>query len=330
MTVAADTRPLRHWLSAQNRPHLVVCCAEHPSPGLWSRVVVRPGSRHAVVRLATCLAGAGPAVLLELVAGGASGITVALDGCTHAADAAVVVAWADEYLSALRHPREADDPTIEGARSLAATPKRGRAWPILSSARVPMSRRSLLGRGDGLDLTEPSEHPTERLLAVLRELAGGQDPGTSLDAIPTGIPRLTAARCAGNGVCARTCPVGALALTSTVLAEAGADREAMAQFQHTFAPGRCTDCGQCLRVCPESALQRSGELLWSSLFARERVGLRVGLTRRCARCGSSHGRLGGLCAVCAYRAAHPFGSTLPPGWREPASGSRRPMSAVDG
>ena len=313
MTVAADTRPLRHWLSAEDRPHLVLCCAEHPGPGLWSRVVVRPGSRHAVVRLDSCMSAASPAVLLELVAGGASGITVALDGCTRAADAGVVVARADEYLTALHHPRGADDPAIEGARSLAATPKRGRAWPILRSAMVPMSRRALLGRSDGLDLTEPSEHPTQRLLAVLRELADGQDPGTSLDAIPTGIPRLTATRCAGNGACARTCPVGALALNSDVLAEAGTDRKAMAQFQLTFAPGRCTDCGQCLRVCPESALQRSGELLWSSLFAGERVGLRVGLTRPCARCGSSHGRLGDLCAVCSYRAAHPFGSTLPPG-----------------
>ena len=139
---------------------------------------------------------------------------------------------------------------------------------------VPMSRRALLGRSDGLDLTEPSEHPIERLLAVLRELADGQDPGTSLDAIPTGIPRLTAARCAGNGACARTCPVGALALTSTVLAEAGADRNAMAQFQLTFAAGRCTDCGQCLRVCPESALQRSGGARQSAAtfsFARARL-----------------------------------------------------------
>lgn len=347
--VAVDTRPLRHWLRTADGAHLVICCVEHPDPGAWSHAVLRPGARHAVVQLVTCVAQAGPAVLLELIAGGASGITVALDGCADRAAAEVLVARASDLLTALRplratdprasdtragdtragHPRAGDDRAttgrsgagqatgdwaIDGTGSLPTHRDQLPAWPLLRVNMVPMSRRALLGRPDGLDLAEPSAHPTERLVSVLRELAGGRDPGTLLDDIPTGVPRLTAAACAGSAVCSQTCPVGALTVTSVVLAKATEQRLEMAQFELTFAPGRCTDCGQCLQVCPEQALVRSGDYLWSSLLAPGDVRLRVGLVRRCARCGGPHGRLGELCGVCAYRAANPFGSSMPPGW----------------
>jgi ferredoxin len=322
MTTIADTRPLRHWLHSADGPHLVICCAEHPDPGEWSRVVVGvggprgsgsrvggprgPGSELAVVQLARCLADVNPAVLLELVAGGARGITVVLDGCASPSEAEAVVGRAGTFLSALGRPE-----TIDGALALPRDRKHGAAWPILGESAVPVSRRALFGRPDGLDLVEPSEHPTERLVAVLRELAGGD--GTELDGIPTGIPELSASGCAGSGACARTCPVDALTLTRTVLAEAKPGQDAIDQFQLTFDSAKCTDCGQCLQVCPESALARSGEYHWSSLLAGELVDLRVGLIRRCARCGVGHGGSGDLCAVCAYRAANPFGSTMPPG-----------------
>ena len=317
MTPVADTRALRHWLRSAGGPHLFICCAEHPDPSAWSRATVGPrgfigsrgpGSEHAVIQLATCLAEVTPAVLLELVAGGASGITMALDGCAKPSDSEAVAARARTFLGALGRPE-----AIGSASALPGDRKRGAAWPILGESAVPVSRRTLLGRPDGLDLAEPSEHPSQRLVGVLRELGGGDGSGTELDGIPTGIPRLTASRCAGSGVCARTCPVDALTLARTVLAEANPGQDAIAQFQLTFDPVRCTDCGQCLEVCPESALERSGEYVWSSLLAGERVDLRVGLIRRCARCGVGHGGSGDLCAVCSYRAANPFGSTKPPG-----------------
>ena len=311
MTTVMDTRPLRNWLRGTDAPHLVICCAEHPDPGAWSHAIVGPdgpGSGHAVVQLATCIGEVAPTVLLELVAGGASGITVALDGCANPADGEAVATRASAFLSALGRSK-----TIDDAKALPRDRKHTRAWPILGESAVPLSRRALLGRPDGLDLLEPSEHPTVRLVAALRELADADGSGTELDAIPTGIPRLTASRCAGSGVCARACPVDALALTRTVLAEANPDQDAIAQFQLTFDPARCTDCGQCLQVCPESALQRSGEHVWSSLLGGEPVTLRVGLIRRCSRCGAGHGQFGDLCAVCAYRAGNPFGSTMPPG-----------------
>ena len=311
MTTVTDTRPLRHWLHSADSPHLVICCGEHPDPSAWSRAIVGPGgpgSGHAVVQLATCIGEVAPTVLLELVAGGASGITVALDGCANPADGEAVVARASAFLSALGRSK-----TIDDAKALPRDRKHGAAWPILGESAVPLSRRALFGRPDGLDLVEPSKHPTERLVAVLRELADADGSGTELDGIPTGIPMLTASRCAGSGVCARACPVDALTLTRTVLAEANPDQDAIDQFQLVFEPARCTDCGQCLQVCPESALERSGEYVWSSLLAEARVDLRVGLIRRCGRCGVGHGRSGDFCAVCAYRAANPFGSTMPPG-----------------
>jgi Pyruvate/2-oxoacid:ferredoxin oxidoreductase delta subunit len=119
--------------------------------------------------------------------------------------------------------------------------------------------------------------------------------------------------------------VGALTVIRDVLAEATQSWDAIAQFQLTLDPGKCIDCGQCLQVCPESALKPAGEYLWSTLLAQETDTLRVGLTQRCARCGSPHGRLGILCGVCAFRSANPFGSTMPPGWQQspdPASRDR--------
>lgn len=311
MTTIADTRPLRHWLHTANGPHLVICCVEHPNPGAWSRAIVSSvgrGSEVAVIQLATCIAEVSPAVLLELVAGGASGITVALDGCARPSDAQDVVARAGAFLSALGRPED-----IVTASVVPPHQKHGRAWLILGQSDIPVSRRTLFGRTDGLDLAEPSEHPAKRMVAVLGELAEEDGARTQLDAIPTGIPTLTASGCAGTGVCARTCPVDALTLTRTVLAEANPERGPIAQFQLTFDPVRCTNCGKCLQVCPESALQRSAEQLWSSLLAQERVDLRAGLIRRCARCGVGRGRSGDLCDICAYRAANPFGSTMPPG-----------------
>ena len=317
MTDVVDTRPLRHWLHSAESPHLVICCGEHPDPETWSRAVFGTGgpgdagvsgSEQAVVQLSTCLGELTPAVLLELVAGGASGVTVALDGCANPVDAEEVVTRAATFVSAVGRRQR-----IDSAKALPQERKHGAAWPILGETAVPVSRRTLFGRPDGLDLPEPSEHPTQRLAAVLRELGGGDGSGTELNRIPTGIPRLSATRCAGSGVCARTCPADALTVTRTVLAEASSDEDAIAQFHLTFDPAKCTNCGQCLEICPESALERSGELVWSSLLAQERVDLRVGLTRRCARCGVGHGRSGDMCAVCAYRAANPFGSTMPPG-----------------
>ena len=307
MTNVSDTRRLRHWLHAAGSPHLVLCCVEHRDPGAWSRAVVRPNSAHAVIQLATCAADTPPAVLLELVAAGASGITMALDGCADPDGAESVVARAGLFLSALQHPQ-----TIVGALGLASERKHGGAWPILGVDEVPMSRRALLGRPDGLVLAEPSRHPTERLVAVLRELTSGEVSWSDLDGIPTGTPRFTAPECAGSGVCARACPVDALTLTRNVLAEANPDRDAIAQFQLTLAAERCTDCGQCLQVCPESALERSGQYLWSTLLAGEPITLKGGLTRRCVRCGGGHCGPGELCAVCTYRTANPFGSTMPP------------------
>jgi len=303
-----DTRPLRHWLHHANSPHLIICCVEHPDPSVWSRAIVDAGAEHVVVQLSSCIAAVSPAVLLELVAGGARSITVALDGCANHLDAEAVAARATTFISALSRPE-----TIDSASAPPQDRKNDKAWPILGEGAPPVSRRVLLGGRDGTHLHEPSDHASERLVAVLLELADRNGPGTTLDDITTGIPRLTASRCAGGGVCVRICPVDALTLTQTLLAEATPDEDAMTQFSLTFDTRRCTDCGQCLQVCPESALERSGEYPWSSLLSSEQVTLRVGLIKRCARCGVPNGHFGDLCAVCSYRAAHPFGSTMPPG-----------------
>ena len=37
----------------------------------------------------------------------------------------------------------------------------------------------------------------------------------------------------------------------------------------------------------------------------------------CARCGTKFSGTGEYCAVCEFRVANPFGSQMPPGWRQP-------------
>src|SRR6185503_13389090 len=142
MTTIPDTRPLRHWLHGADGPHLVISCAEHPDTGIWSRAITEPGSEHAlvhaVIHMSTCVAQVTPAVLLELVAGGASGITVALDGCANPTDAEAVVARAGAFLSALGRPE-----TIDGARAVPRSRKHGKPWSILRESAVPVSRRVL-------------------------------------------------------------------------------------------------------------------------------------------------------------------------------------------
>ncbi|MDQ1483272.1 MAG: hypothetical protein QOF35_1348, partial [Actinomycetota bacterium] len=204
----SDPRRLRELLHGAGAPHLLICCVEHPDPHAWSRALFVPGSAHAVVHRSTCVARLNPAVLLELVADGATGITVVLDRCADSDGAQEVVERTSRFLSALGRGE-----SVDGVSTLPRARKRGVAWPLLSESSAPVSRRALLGRADGFQVAKPSAHATERLVAALRELSDESGSGNELDAIPTGVPRLSASRCAGSGVCARTCPEDALTLT---------------------------------------------------------------------------------------------------------------------
>jgi formate hydrogenlyase subunit 6/NADH:ubiquinone oxidoreductase subunit I len=64
-----------------------------------------------------------------------------------------------------------------------------------------------------------------------------------------GRPALDAARCIGDGACARACPSGALVV------EAGPGDETTFKLDY----GACLFCGRCVDACGAGALAQSGD-----------------------------------------------------------------------
>lgn len=345
MRVEADTLPVRRWLAAASAPTAVlVACREHDHLDAWR--VATPGKPQVVYRLDGCLAGVPPAALLEILASGAVSVGGLLDGCANASTARQVLARAgriaaavavDRPVRALTGPPQLDPPPP--ARSARHRGLRRRAAPVevlevLDARAMPVSRRGLVGLGGTVGHLDA--HPGLRLYAVVRELLGGAPVPSELADIPTGAAHLEAAQCCGSGVCVRTCPTQALTLKVTDLTEVGESRsaqdpdalrhepqvvgaaafsnDALQQFVLSVDPALCIDCGQCVEQCPESAMTRVGTLPWAQALNGMSTTLRVGMVRRCSRCGAPYRTPGSLCAVCAFRTSDPFGSQLPPGF----------------
>lgn len=258
---------------------------------------------------------------LELVVAGATAVRLVRGPCC--ADADEPAALADARLLAQRH-----DLPVDLADAPVTPPRIGRARPVLDAARLPLPRRALFAP---LALTRlPSRARAERdrlldALATLGETApqktpavapGADEPAPRHEVAEAGEPRLAsapppgvllaAAGCTACGVCVRGCPAEALALDET---------DAGRLLRQDVA--RCTDCGECLRLCPEGALTRAGPVSWRDVRERTvRTLATVTVVATCRRCGQPlpDGRgEAGLCPVCAYRRAHPFGSVAPPG-----------------
>jgi ferredoxin len=324
MTVPADTRPLRRWLAAAAaRTGVLVACREHEHIDAWR--VPSDGTPQIIYRLDGCVADVPPAAFLEILAGGALGVTALLDGCADPAAARRVVTRASRLaalvavgqpVKILTAPPLAEPALAEPGR--VSRFRRGRPpleREVLDARAMPVSRRALVGL-DGA-LGDLDAHPGQRLFSVVRELLGGAPVPSELDDLPTGAGQLEAAQCCGSAVCVRTCPTQALRLTVTDLAAvdgASSANDALQQFALTFDPAQCIDCGQCVELCPESAMSRVGPLPWSQALNGMPMTLRVAMVRRCTRCGMPNDAAGSLCAVCAFRTSDPFGSALPPGF----------------
>jgi ferredoxin len=63
------------------------------------------------------------------------------------------------------------------------------------------------------------------------------------------LPKISAARCDGCGLCVRVCPTGALAVRGGTAVVA--------------RPRECRYNGLCERVCPRAAISRPLEIIWS-------------------------------------------------------------------
>jgi ferredoxin len=344
MRAEVDTLLLRRWLSTATVPTAVlVACREHERLDVWRAPT--PGPRQIVYRLDGCLADLPPAALLEILAAGAVSVAGLLDGCADPTAARAVLARAgriaaavaaDQPVNALTDPPPTN-PELPGHpdqhRHLGRRPVPVPLLEVLDARAMPVGRRALVGLGGELGQLEA--HPGLRLYAVVRELLGGAPVPSGLADIATGAAQLEAARCCGSGVCVRTCPTQALTLAVTDLIDGAASSlqdgaglpsasqvvggaafsdDGLQQFVLTVDPALCIDCGQCVEMCPEAAMSRVGPLPWGQALRGLPTTLRVGMVRRCSRCGMPNRTPGPLCGVCSFRTADPFGSLLPPGF----------------
>lgn len=115
--------------------------------------------------------------------------------------------------------------------------------------------------------------------------------------------RLSVDGCVACGVCVLACPHDALVLK---------EEESTTVVRHH--EDRCRADRACLRLCPALALTATAGLSLADLAEGPVHELARVHTAACRRCGARHPVGDGeLCPTCSYRAAHPFGSTLPPG-----------------
>ncbi|PFG40662.1 4Fe-4S dicluster protein [Georgenia soli] len=322
MTAARGLRGVQAWLARQpEEAALEIVCAEHPGPSLGDR-------RRTVVRLEGCAAQVAPHEVVELLVLGAADVVLRLDGCADTGTARAHLAPLVDLLEAsgVRRVRLVDGDAPEAPGPRARGLRRRRA--VLDAAHMPVSRRQVLGLGDGVTRELPDEEvrPHRRLVAALAALTGEGSSGvagpteglagpTEGRAGPTegraGLPapsvRLTARGCTACGVCVRGCPADALHLRHS--AAGGAAVTTLLQDR-----AACDGCLRCVELCPDDVLSAAGAWSWEQALREDATAPVVTLTTaRCGRCGSRFPTPSGqrLCPVCAFRRANPFGSRVP-------------------
>jgi len=158
-------------------------------------------------------------------------------------------------------------------------PDRVRVIETLSQADVETGR--LVERSDSAARPAPATSVSRlSLLDIVNELCKpGDGPRRSVadERMPFGAARVDRARCSLCGVCARACPLGALAFTDRV-----------AEAHLTFDAVRCDGCRACEASCPERAMTIRRELRVLDGAARPRL-LHRGKVVRCRQCGEPVG-----------------------------------------
>lgn len=231
--------------------------------------------------------------LLGLVTGATGAPTTPPEGTDHQRLRAAVRVLVPEAAAPSPAAREADHAERAAVLASAATPspdEPARALVAEASAASPrLAERPQASAG------------AESVVAGTALAGRGRTVGGAPDLPGVGVT-FAASECVSAGVCVRSCPEGALALTevggvATLALDAGA----------------CSGCRACVAACPTKALVVEGKAGWRALLDDvPRVVAEVAV-RTCRRCGASFraGRSRELCPPCAFRREHPFGSVPP-------------------
>lgn len=272
---------LLRWISDEE-PAITLICAS--SRRAYSRAT-------SPIRTTGCIADLNVALPAQMLACGASAVSVDVESCTCEGARARerFEVWRELLSERVHEYREA--------------PPKLRKAEIISITAPPVSRRALFGLGSNASLPvdlDATEHA--QLLEALALL--GIDV-TKAEAV--GAPKalhLSVNGCVACGVCVAGCPSGALALTTA--------REGGVQVSTlTHDRAKCVGAGGCARLCPEHAISEA-EATWAQI---ERVELARVTTAKCRKCGSLFKDDGQeLCPTCRHVTADPFGSWLPPGF----------------
>lgn len=218
--------------------------------------------------------------------------------------------------AAVEHCARPDASRTRLAELASATPRitldgRPGSGPPVRYAAPPARRRGLLGLGS----TPPAPSGTlaQRLAAALAVLPlhdGAESPAARL---------LVTADCTACGVCARSCPHGALDLAVV---------DGVATLSHLL--DSCQGDGTCVAVCPEDAIVRERNHEWSSIGDPPATVLATMPVRKCATCRAPFtvpaDAASELCPVCRVKAADPFAVHLPPAARALLDRRRRDRS----
>lgn len=159
----------------------------------------------------------------------------------------------------------------------------------------------------------------------------GADPSADIEAIV-----LAAVDCSACGVCVEACPKQALdivvrpyampvnpaaafadpaAIATLETAESNAvalphPTSRISELVHDLAA--CRGCRECIALCPRGALSQTGTPSWAEIGRSPKISLAQVHTKLCPQCASRYdAREGNVCALCGYRAAHPFTSVKP-------------------
>jgi len=286
----------------------------------------------AAVTVSGCLAALGPSTYAALYVLGVGEVQVRVDACdacpvgarasierTVQKAASVLRAWPDARVTCTAEP----------------VGDEGYPRPVFEADHPPVSRRRLFaplaadeerGLADALaDVAAPEagKGATAERRRLIKALAALPPAGQVFCPTPlagqTFMQHGVDVECSACGACAKACPTGALALDVD---------DAAQTYSLTHRPAICAGCHTCIDLCERGALYASGVPLVSALQADRAVVISAGRFERCARCGArlpvGAADADGLCELCAFRRANPFGSRLPERMRARVGGRSAP------